>query len=267
MVGRVVNRLDDLGGEDDRIDMRRSLLPGLNATDEPVDLILEHAAEIEFRRGFDQCAVLRGVEGEVRAVFQPDAAFVAEEVDEHLFGADILRPCAVQGNGRAFRADEGRDKIVDVIRAVIFRRTCPHFEEGVILHVFAQLAVSLAGDGLRLRIARTVHHDIEEVNAPIDKRAAAGNGFGREGAAETRDRAVRTEAGIYVIQLAEIAVLDHFSDSVYAFIVTVDHSDIERFARFVLNLLHFQRFCVGAGRRFSHNTCFPARKQSMAMEA
>ena len=63
-----------------------------------------------------------------------------------------------------------RDKIVDVIRAVIFRRTCPHFEEGVILHVLAQLAVILAGDGLRLRIARTVHHDIEEVNAPIDRR-------------------------------------------------------------------------------------------------
>ena len=31
-----------------------------------------------------------------------------------------------------------------------------------------------------------VHHDIEEVNAPIDQRAAAGNGFRREGAAETR---------------------------------------------------------------------------------
>ena len=41
------------------VSMCEAASPGLNAADEAVDFILEHAAEIEFRRGFDQCAVLR----------------------------------------------------------------------------------------------------------------------------------------------------------------------------------------------------------------
>ncbi|MNW54364.1 hypothetical protein D3C74_319620 [compost metagenome] len=53
-----------------------------------------------------------------------------------------------------------------------------------------------------------------------------------------------------MIQLAELAVLNHFFDAVHAFVIPVDYPDIQNFARLMLNLLHLQGFCVSAGCRF-----------------
>ena len=65
------------------------------------------------------------------------------------------------------------------------------------------------------------------VYAPVDQRAAAGDGLGGEGAAQTGNGAVGAEADVDVEDLAQLAVVDVLLDEVDAVVEAVDHADVQ----------------------------------------
>ena len=85
------------------------------------------------------------------------------------------------------------------------------------------------------------------MHAPVDQRAAAGDGLGGEGAAQTGNGAMGAEGDVDVEDLAQLAVVDELLDEVDAVVEAVDHADVQDAAGLVLHLLHLQRLGVGAG--------------------
>ena len=79
---------------------------------------------------------------------------------------------------------------------------------------------------------------------PVDENAAAGDGIGGERTAETGDGALRTEGNINMINLAELAGLNHLTELVDGGVEAVDNADVENLAGFVLSLLHEERVGV-----------------------
>ena len=85
------------------------------------------------------------------------------------------------------------------------------------------------------------------MHAPVDEGAAAGDGLGGEGAAQSGDGTVRAEADVDVKHLAQLAGLYVFLDPVDAVVEPVDDADVENLSRFMLHPLHLQGFLIGAG--------------------
>ena len=85
------------------------------------------------------------------------------------------------------------------------------------------------------------------MHAPVDQSAAAGDGFGGERTAQTRDAAVGAEADVHVEHVAQLAGIDVLLDQVDAVVEAVDHAYVEHLARLMLHLLHLERFLIGAG--------------------
>ena len=227
--------------------MGGQLLPGLDAADEGVDLVLEVVAGLELGRGGHQRAVLRGVQGEVGAVLQADAALIAHEVDVAVLFPDVLGPGAVDGDDGAGGADEGGDGVVHVVGAIVLGRACPHVGVDVVFHVLAQLAEGLAGHGLDRGVAAAVHDDVQVVDAPVDEGTAAGDRLGGKGAAQAGDGPVGPEADVHVVDVPQLALVDVLLDAVHAVVKAVDHADVQHLAGLVLDFLHLQRLGVGAG--------------------
>ena len=88
------------------------------------------------------------------------------------------------------------------------------------------------------------------MDAPVNKSAAPGHRLGGKIAPQARNGAVSPETGVYMEHFAKLAAVDDVFNDVDAVVKPVDHADIQHFAGFVLDLLHFQRFRIGPGRRF-----------------
>ena len=248
--GGIVHRLHHLGGDDGLIDMRRKLFAGLDAADERVDLLLEHCLRFELGLKLAKRAAAGAVNRKIAAVNQSGAGLGANEVDVRLADADVLRPRTVEGDRRPFGADKAGHEIVDVVGAVeVLGILGPHALIHIVGHIDAELGKRLGRNGLGLRVAGAVHHDIEIVNAPVDQHAAAADGIGRERAAQPRDRALRAEGHVNVIDFAEVAALNELAQLIDGGIEAVDHADVEHLAGLMLRLLHLERVRIGAGRR------------------
>ena len=193
--------------------------------------------------------MLEGIDRKILSVLQADAGLVAHEVDVHLIFADVLCPGAVEGDDGAFGTDHAGDGIIHIISAAVIRRTCPHILIGIVFHILTQHAEGFAGNGQRLGIAAAVHNDIQEVNAPVDQRAAAGDGLGGKGTAQTGNGTVRTEADVNMVDVAQLAIINDLLDQVHIVVETVDHADVQHLAGLMLCLLHFQSFRIGTGCR------------------
>ena len=61
---------------------------------------------------------------------------------------------------------------------------------------------------------------------PVNQRTAACNRLCGERAAEARNGTVCTEAGMYMVDIAELAVIDILFDEVNAVIEAVDNADV-----------------------------------------
>ena len=226
LLGGVVDALHDLGSEDSVVDVRGELLAGADATDEGVDLGLEMRTGGVFGGRGEECAVLGGVKGEVLTVLETDAALIAHEVDVALVFIDVLGPCAVNGDDGAGGADQSSDGVVNVVGSVVLGGACPHAGVDVVLHVLAQLAEGLAGNGLGGGVAAAVHDDVQIMDTPVDQGAAACYCLGGEVAAKPGDGAERTEAGVDVVDFAQLAAVDDALDDVDAVIEAVDNADV-----------------------------------------
>ena len=87
------------------------------------------------------------------------------------------------------------------------------------------------------------------MHAPVDQRAAAGGRKGGEIAAQTRDRTVRAEGGVDVIDLAQLARRDQLADLFHIGVEAVAHADIQQLAGLMRGLLHLERLAENARRR------------------
>ena len=238
LFGGVIHRLHHSCGDNCLVDVRRKLFAGLDATDEGVDLVLEHCVSLELGLELDKSVARGGIQGEIAAVGKTDTCFGTDEVDIGFGDADVLCPCAVEGDGGAFGANEAGNEVVNVINAVevlgVFR---PHAVVNVVGHIYAELGECLCGNGERLGVVGAVHNDIEVMYAPVDKNAAACDGFVGKCAAEAGDGAVSAEAYVYVINFAEFARLDKLANLINCSIETVNNADVEDLAGFVLCFL------------------------------
>ena len=115
----------------------------------------------------------------------------------------------------------------------------------IIRHILPQFAEGLAGHGQRGGIAGAVHHDIQEVNAPVNQCAAAGDGFGGERPAEPGNGAMGTEGHIYMMHGSKLAGIDVFLDPAHTVVKAVHDADVQHLAGLMLHFLHFQRFRIG----------------------
>ena len=206
-------------------------------------------AHLKDRLILRECTVLGAVNGEILAVLETDATLIAHEVDVTLVFTDVLRPSAVQRDDRAFGTDHADNGVVHVVGAVVLRGTCPHVGVCIALHVLAKLAEGFTRNGLNLRVAAAVHNDIKVMYTPVNQSTATCNRLCGERAAEARNGTVCTEAGMYMVDIAELAVVDILFDEVNAVIEAVDNTDIEHLAGLVLNLLHLKGFLVGSCSR------------------
>ena len=83
------------------VDVGLNLLTGLYAVNEALDLVQEHISAVELRLFGDEGLRCNLVFREAAAVNETDAAFGSDEVDVVLFGLDVLRPCALEGDDRS----------------------------------------------------------------------------------------------------------------------------------------------------------------------
>ena len=227
--------------------MRGQFLAGLDAVDEGIDLILEHIGCLEHGLIFYQGAVLSGVDLEFLTILQTDACLSSHKVHIHLIFTDILRPGAMDSDGGTFSPNQGGDRVVYIVHTVILGRASPHIGKGILSHIDTQLGECFAGHGQGLRIAAAVHHQIQEMDTPVDQRAAARNRLGGKCAAQAGDGTVGTEAGINMEHFAQLAGIDILFDQVDSGVEAVDHTDVQNLAGLMLDLLHLQSFCVSPG--------------------
>ena len=87
------------------------------------------------------------------------------------------------------------------------------------------------------------------MDAPVDQRASARQGFRGKGAAQPGNGAVGAEGDIHMIDLAQPAAVDILLYLVHAVVEPVHHPNIEHLPGFVLHLLHLKGFSIVAGAR------------------
>ena len=80
------------------------------------------------------------------------------------------------------------------------------------------------------------------MNAPVDKRAAAGHRFCGKVAAESGNGAVCAERCVYMVHFSQLALGYHILNTVYGIGVAVAYADGENASRFIGHLFHFERF-------------------------
>ena len=118
-LGRVIYRLHYFGSSDGEIDIGAVMLMIYNAVDERIYLRFVEIVRSELRLAAHEHAVLDGIDNKALAVFEPYARLVADEIDICLILADVLRPRAVEGYGRAVGSDDAGDGIVNIENAVL----------------------------------------------------------------------------------------------------------------------------------------------------
>ena len=150
----------------------------------------EHVLHLELRLILHQCAVFCCVDCEVLTILQADAGLVAHEIDKHFILSDILRPRPVHSDHGPIGADHASDGILHIVGAVVLRRPCPHVFVGVSFEVLTELAENLACNCPGLRIAAAVHHNIQEMHAPVYQGTASSHSLGSEVATQPRNGAV-----------------------------------------------------------------------------
>ena len=113
--GGIIHCLHHLCGNDNRVDVGRELFSGLDAANEGVDFVLEVVCMRELGLAVNKATACGGIYGEVAAVIESCACLGADEVNVRFGNTDVLRPCAVEGDGGAFGTYKSGNKVVNVV--------------------------------------------------------------------------------------------------------------------------------------------------------
>lgn len=192
--------------------------------------------------GLGQHAVAGGVQREAAAVLQAYASLVADEIDKGIVLADVLRPGALQRYGGylalVLKTHETGYVLLHIVGAVADARAGPHGLADVLVYVAAQHGVGLGGHALELALAHAVEYQVEVVNAPVDEHAAARLGLDGERSAQAGYGAMRAEGAVYMIYIAQNALLDEIMYIHNGVVEAVANADGEHVASLVGGLLH-----------------------------
>ena len=213
-----------------------------NAVDERIYFRFVEIVRSELRLATHEHAVLDGIDNKALAVFEPYARLVADEIDICLILADVLRPRAVEGYGRAVGSDNAGYGIVNIENAVLVGGILgPHVRIAIVFYVLAELAERLARCGQGLGLAAAIENEVEIMHAPIYQRTAAGRRLACEVAADAGNGAVRAEARIDMIYLTELACVYKILYVIDRVAEAVAHADAENSVRLMGNSLHLER--------------------------
>ena len=241
-LGRVIYRLHYFGSSDGEIDIGAVMLMIYNAVDERIYLRFVEIVRSELRLAAHEHAVLDGIDNKALAVFEPYTGFVADEIDICLILADVLRPRAVEGYGRTVGSDDAGNGIVNIENAVLVGGILrPHVRIDIVFYVLAELAERLARCGQGLGLAAAIENEVEIMHTPVYQRAAAGRRLAGEVAADAGNGAVRAEARIDMIFLAELACVYKILYVIDRVAEAVAHADVENSVRLMGDSLHLER--------------------------